>query len=69
MIVDVIQKDRVKEQKLQFIRNHQQAFDVEPIYPLPLFEDFVMSVEGDCSLLLPQNVGRYCPKRIRKNEN
>ena len=50
MIVDVIQKDRVKEQKLQFIRNHQQAFDVEPIYPLPLFEDFVMSVEGDCSL-------------------
>jgi Family of unknown function (DUF5838) len=50
MIVDVIQKDRLKEQKLQFIRNHQQAFDVEPIYPLPLFEDFVMSVEGDCSL-------------------
>ena len=50
MIVDVIQKDRIKEQKLQFIRNHQQAFDVEPIYPLPLFEDFVMSVEGDCSL-------------------
>ena len=50
MIADVIQKDRLKEQKLQFIRNHQQAFDVEPIYPLPLFEDFVMSVEGDCSL-------------------
>ncbi len=36
MIADVIQKDRIKEQKLQFIRNHQQAFDVEPIYPLPL---------------------------------
>ena len=50
MIADVIQKDRLKEQKLQFIRNHQQAFDVEPIYPLPLFEDFVMGVEGDCSL-------------------
>jgi LynF/TruF/PatF family peptide O-prenyltransferase len=50
MIADVIQKDRIKEQKLQFIRNHQQAFDVEPIYPLPLFEDFVMSVEGDCSI-------------------
>jgi LynF/TruF/PatF family peptide O-prenyltransferase len=50
MIADVIKKDRLKEQKLQFIRNHQQAFDVEPIYPLPLFEDFVMSVEGDCSL-------------------
>jgi LynF/TruF/PatF family peptide O-prenyltransferase len=50
MIADVIQKDRIKEQKLQFIRNHQQAFDVEPIYPLPLFEDFVMSVEGDCNI-------------------
>ena len=50
MIVAAVQKDRIKEQKLQFIRHHQQAFDVEPIYPLPLFEDFVMSVEGDCSL-------------------
>ncbi|CAD5929422.1 DUF5838 family protein [Planktothrix agardhii] len=50
MIADVIQKDRLKGQKLQFIRNHQQAFDVEPIYPLPLFEDFVMSVQGDCGL-------------------
>jgi LynF/TruF/PatF family peptide O-prenyltransferase len=50
MIADVIQKDRLKEQKLRFIHNHQQAFDVEPIYPLPLFEDFVMSVEGDCTI-------------------
>jgi LynF/TruF/PatF family peptide O-prenyltransferase len=50
MIADVIQKDRIKEQKLQFIRNHQQAFDVEPIYPLPLFEDFVTSIKGDCDL-------------------
>ena len=50
MIANVTQKDRFQEQKLQFIRNHQQAFDVEPIYPLPLFEDFVMNVEGDCSI-------------------
>ena len=50
MIVDVIQKDRIKEQKLQFVRNHQHAFDVEPIYPLPLFEDFAASIEGDCGL-------------------
>ena len=50
MIVDVIQKDRIKEQKLQFVRNHQHAFDVEPIYPLPLFEDFAASIEGDCHL-------------------
>ncbi|MCZ8048696.1 MAG: DUF5838 family protein [Microcystis sp. LE19-41.2A] len=32
------------------MRNHQQAFDVEPVYPLRLFEDFVMEVEGDCSI-------------------
>ncbi|MFM6731906.1 MAG: DUF5838 family protein, partial [Microcystis panniformis] len=48
MIVADIQKSSLKEQRLQFIRNHQQAFDVEPIYPLRLFEDFVMGVEGDC---------------------
>ncbi|VXD22233.1 hypothetical protein PL9631_650003 [Planktothrix paucivesiculata PCC 9631] len=28
MIANVIQKDRIKEQRLQFMRNHQQAFDV-----------------------------------------
>jgi LynF/TruF/PatF family peptide O-prenyltransferase len=50
MIVADIQKSSIKEQRLQFIRNHQQAFDVEPIYPLRLFEDFVMGVEGDCAI-------------------
>ena len=50
MIVADIQKSFLKEQRLQFIRNHQQAFDVELIYPLRLFEDFVMGVEGDCSI-------------------
>ena len=50
MIVADIQKSSLKEQRLQFIRNHQQAFDVEPIYPLRLFEDFVMGVEGDCTI-------------------
>jgi len=50
MIVADIQKSSIKEQRLQFIRNHQQAFDVEPVYPLRLFEDFVMEVEGDCSI-------------------
>lgn len=50
MIVADIQENSLKEQRLQFIRNHQQAFDVEPIYPLRLFEDFVISVEGDCTI-------------------
>ncbi|MFN7217255.1 DUF5838 family protein [Microcystis sp.] len=50
MIVAEIQKNSLKEQRIQFIRNHQQAFDVEPIYPLRLFEDFVMEVEGNCDI-------------------
>jgi LynF/TruF/PatF family peptide O-prenyltransferase len=50
MIVAEIQKNALKEQRIKFIRNHQQAFDVDPVYPLRLFEDFVMSVEGDCDI-------------------
>lgn len=50
MIIAQIDKERLKEQRIQFIRAHQQAFDVEPIYPLPLFEDFVRSVDGDCTI-------------------
>jgi LynF/TruF/PatF family peptide O-prenyltransferase len=50
MIVAEIQKNSLKEQRIQFIRNHQQAFDVEPSYPLRLFEDFVMEVEGNCDI-------------------
>jgi len=46
MIVAEIQKHSLKEQRIQFIRNHQQAFDVEPSYPLRLFEDFVMEVKA-----------------------
>jgi LynF/TruF/PatF family peptide O-prenyltransferase len=50
MIVAKIKKNLLQEQRLQFIRAHQQAFDVEPIYPLRLFEDFVTGVEEDCSI-------------------
>ena len=50
MIVAEIRKNSLKEQRIQFVRNHQQAFDVEPVYPLRLFEDFVMSVEDNCGI-------------------
>ena len=50
MIVTEIDKERLKEQRIQFIRAHQQAFDVDPIYPLSLFEDFVVSIRESCSL-------------------
>lgn len=50
MIVAEIDKERLKEQRIQFIRAHQQAFDVDPVYPLHLFEDFVISVQESCNL-------------------
>ncbi|NER99687.1 MAG: anacyclamide synthesis protein AcyF, partial [Symploca sp. SIO1B1] len=50
MIIAEINKEKLKEQRLNFIRTHQEAFDVDPIYPLQLFEDFVMGVAGDCTL-------------------
>ncbi|NCR42425.1 MAG: hypothetical protein GPJ21_23010, partial [Microcystis aeruginosa W13-11] len=36
--------------RCEYCLSHQQAFDVEPIYPLGLFKDFVMEVEGDCNI-------------------
>jgi PatG C-terminal/Family of unknown function (DUF5838) len=51
MIAAELDKERLKEQRIQFIRAHQQAFDVDPIYPLHLFEDFVVSIcrmDSDC---------------------
>lgn len=50
MVVAEIDKERLKEQRIQFIRAHQQAFDVDPIYPLHLFEDFVISAQESCHL-------------------
>ncbi|MEO1431535.1 MAG: DUF5838 family protein [Cyanobacteria bacterium J06633_8] len=50
MIITQLKKDRLKEQRLQFLRSHQEAFDVESTHTLPLFEEFVMAVEGDCTI-------------------
>lgn len=49
-LTPVLQQNHLREKQLQFIRAHQTAFDVEPVFPLPLFEDWVVSVEGDCKI-------------------
>lgn len=49
-LTSVTQHNLLREQRLQFIRAHQNAFDVEPIFPLQLFEEFVSGVEGDCTI-------------------
>jgi LynF/TruF/PatF family peptide O-prenyltransferase len=41
-----IQNNRFKDCRLQFIRNHQEAFDVEPRFPLSLFEELIVEIEG-----------------------
>ncbi|MCC3474665.1 MAG: LynF/TruF/PatF family peptide O-prenyltransferase [Microcoleus sp. PH2017_15_JOR_U_A] len=41
-----IQNNRFKDRRLQFIRTHQEAFDVEPTFPIPLFEELILEIEG-----------------------
>jgi LynF/TruF/PatF family peptide O-prenyltransferase len=38
------------EKRLQFIREHQDAFDVEPIFPMALFEEFVVKTD-ECDFI------------------
>ncbi|HEY9803090.1 LynF/TruF/PatF family peptide O-prenyltransferase [Anabaena azotica] len=46
----VTQHSLSPEQPLQFIRTHQDAFDVEPIFPLKLFEEFVVGVKSNLTI-------------------
>ncbi|MDB9513174.1 DUF5838 family protein [Kamptonema animale CS-326] len=39
-------KSLTQEQKLHFINAHRQAFDVEPLYPLDIFQDFITKIDG-----------------------
>lgn len=49
-LTSTLQQNHQREKRLQFIRAHQAAFDVEPRFPLPLFEDFVLNTVGNCKL-------------------
>ncbi|MCC3474664.1 MAG: LynF/TruF/PatF family peptide O-prenyltransferase [Microcoleus sp. PH2017_15_JOR_U_A] len=44
------QQINLRERRLQFIRTHLEAFDVEPIFPIPLFEEAVLEIEGACGI-------------------
>jgi LynF/TruF/PatF family peptide O-prenyltransferase len=45
-----IQQINLRERRLQFIRTHLDAFDVEPTFPIPLFEEAVLEIEGSCGI-------------------
>lgn len=49
-LTSVLQQNHLREKRLQFIRAHQEIFDVEPVFPLRLFENFVVNTEGDCGI-------------------
>ncbi len=46
----MLQNNRLNDRRLQFIRTHQEAFDVERTFPLPLFEEAIFEIEGSCSV-------------------
>lgn len=48
--ISTIKRNFLREQRLHFMRAHQNAFDVNPIFPLQIFEEFVGKVKGDCSI-------------------
>ncbi|VXD25895.1 LynF/TruF/PatF family peptide O-prenyltransferase [Planktothrix paucivesiculata] len=45
-----LQQINLRERRLQFIRTHLDAFDVEPTFPIPLFEQAVFEIEGSCGI-------------------
>ena len=49
-LIDRLQNNQRKDRRLQFVRTHQEAFDVKPTFPLPLFEEAILEIEGSCSV-------------------
>ncbi|MEG4838143.1 LynF/TruF/PatF family peptide O-prenyltransferase [Microcoleus sp. B9-D4] len=49
-INSVFSHDYLREQGLRFMRTHRDAFDVEPSFPIPLFEEAVIAIEGSCGV-------------------
>ncbi|MEG4939448.1 LynF/TruF/PatF family peptide O-prenyltransferase [Microcoleus sp. F4-D5] len=49
-INSVFSHDYLREQRLRFMRTHRDAFDVEPSFPIPLFEEAVLAIEGPCGV-------------------
>lgn len=49
-INSIFSDNYLREQRLRFMRTHRDAFDVEPKFPLPLFEEAVLEIEGYCGV-------------------
>ncbi|MEQ8539050.1 MAG: LynF/TruF/PatF family peptide O-prenyltransferase [Coleofasciculus sp. D1-CHI-01] len=51
-LISPLQNVQSKEQRLRVIREHLEAFDVEPVFPLSLFEQAVVNLDS-CSGIEP----------------
>ncbi|MEQ8539051.1 MAG: LynF/TruF/PatF family peptide O-prenyltransferase [Coleofasciculus sp. D1-CHI-01] len=40
----------LRERRLQIVRSHLDAFDVESVFPIPLFEEAILEIEGTCGV-------------------
>ncbi len=52
----MLTSNHLKTRRLQFLRNHQEAFDVEPTFMLSLFEEAVLGIEETCGVESKCNV-------------
>ncbi|MEG4631570.1 LynF/TruF/PatF family peptide O-prenyltransferase [Microcoleus sp. AR_TQ3_B6] len=49
-LTSILQNNHLKDRRLQFVRTHQEVFDVEPMFPLRLFEETILEIEGSCGI-------------------
>ena len=49
-LIDTIQSNKLREQRLQFMRAHQNAFDVDPSFLLSRFEKTVLKIDQTCGI-------------------
>lgn len=52
----MLTNNHLKARRLQFLRGHQEAFDVEPTFMLSLFEEAVLGIEETCGVESKCNV-------------
>jgi LynF/TruF/PatF family peptide O-prenyltransferase len=49
-MVTTLQSALLSERRLRFVKAHQEAFDVQPWYPLGLFEHFVAQIDAEVAI-------------------
>jgi LynF/TruF/PatF family peptide O-prenyltransferase len=55
-LTSMLKNNHLKARRLQFLRSHQEAFDVEQTFMLSLFEEAVLGIEGTCGVESKCNV-------------